>query len=445
MNNNQQVIRALKNEEYAQHERNFFQVSSKNKKLLDLSLPTQREIDECYQRTKAALQQIVDGKMIDKSNTGQISNSKGDKDLFVKYTPTSMNGSKQSRMIKIVEQQVDPMLPPKFKNNQKTPSLPDTLLSNTAVLKDTSVKPGVTAEEQKSWYIPPAISNWKNPKGFTIAIDKRLAAFDNKSKRDGAAIGDNFVKLATSLRKADENAREEIKARNKLRLKVAEQKKLENEEKLRNLALKARQNRYNNNNNSGSNDGNHSQADDNRRRRELDRKERLMKYERQLKQSKNNNGLISAPVASDTFSSAPGLNDNNSNVDTLIDARLFTATNRFTNSSENQVYDTPLFSRHEAIQNIYTVNNSKLDKSIDGTEEVENIGKTNRFKVLSGGVDKSQIQDREGAVRFTKAASSAKDDKATGKFGLDHGNDGIDEGPARKKSRWEEEDDEDED
>jgi len=34
----------------------------------------------------------------------------------------------------------------------------------------------VSVKEQNEWKIPPCISNWKNPKGFTIPLDKRLAA-----------------------------------------------------------------------------------------------------------------------------------------------------------------------------------------------------------------------------------------------------------------------------
>jgi SNW domain-containing protein 1 len=34
----------------------------------------------------------------------------------------------------------------------------------------------VTVKEQQEWKIPPCISNWKNAKGYTIPLDKRLAA-----------------------------------------------------------------------------------------------------------------------------------------------------------------------------------------------------------------------------------------------------------------------------
>ena len=34
----------------------------------------------------------------------------------------------------------------------------------------------VTVKDQQAWKIPPCISNWKNAKGYTIPLDKRLAA-----------------------------------------------------------------------------------------------------------------------------------------------------------------------------------------------------------------------------------------------------------------------------
>ena len=41
---------------------------------------------------------------------------------------------------------------------------------------DFSLRRKVTAKEQQEWKIPPCISNWKNARGYTIPLDKRLAA-----------------------------------------------------------------------------------------------------------------------------------------------------------------------------------------------------------------------------------------------------------------------------
>ena len=34
----------------------------------------------------------------------------------------------------------------------------------------------VSVKDQQDWKIPPCISNWKNQHGYTIPLDKRLAA-----------------------------------------------------------------------------------------------------------------------------------------------------------------------------------------------------------------------------------------------------------------------------
>ena len=59
----------------------------------------------------------------------------------------------------------------------------------------------VSVKEQQEWKIPPCISNWKNPKGYTIPLDKRLAS-DGRGLQDHT-INDNFAKLAQSLYTAD--------------------------------------------------------------------------------------------------------------------------------------------------------------------------------------------------------------------------------------------------
>ena len=63
----------------------------------------------------------------------------------------------------------------------------------------------MTAKEQQDWKIPPCISNWKNNRGYTIPLDKRLAA-DGRGLQDHT-INDNFAKLAQALYMADREAR----------------------------------------------------------------------------------------------------------------------------------------------------------------------------------------------------------------------------------------------
>lgn len=63
----------------------------------------------------------------------------------------------------------------------------------------------VSVKDQKEWKIPPCISNWKNAKGYTIPLDKRLAA-DGRGLQQ-THINENFAKLAESLYVADRKVR----------------------------------------------------------------------------------------------------------------------------------------------------------------------------------------------------------------------------------------------
>lgn len=55
----------------------------------------------------------------------------------------------------------------------------------------------VSSKEQADWKIPPCISNYKNPKGFTVSLDKRLAT-DGRGLQQ-VHINENFSKLAEAL------------------------------------------------------------------------------------------------------------------------------------------------------------------------------------------------------------------------------------------------------
>ena len=63
----------------------------------------------------------------------------------------------------------------------------------------------VTVKEQQEWKIPPCISNWKNAKGYTVPLDKRLAA-DGRGLQQ-VHINENFAKLAEALYIADRKVR----------------------------------------------------------------------------------------------------------------------------------------------------------------------------------------------------------------------------------------------
>ncbi|KAG5575364.1 hypothetical protein H5410_055498 [Solanum commersonii] len=179
-------------------------------------------IEETTQETKAILLQKI--------GTQQSWDSM-EPPKFIKYKPCKQQGS---RLIKMVEKAVDPMEPPKFKHKK----VPRASGSPPVPVMHSPPRP-VTVKDQQDWKIPPCISNWKNPKGYTIPLDKRLAA-DGSAGFDEVKINDNFPKLAEALYVATEKATEAIAMRSKVHREIIIKEKEKKEMELQELARKAR-------------------------------------------------------------------------------------------------------------------------------------------------------------------------------------------------------------
>lgn len=140
--------------------------------------PSEEEVQETANKTRAALEKLVNGK-IKAAQPKNVPDANG-KTSFIRYTPGQQGGSDtlKQRIIKMTEVVEDPLEPPRFKH-KKIPRGPPS--PPPPVLRSPPRK--ATAQEQKEWMIPPCISNWKNNKGYTIPLDKRLAA-DGRGLQD---------------------------------------------------------------------------------------------------------------------------------------------------------------------------------------------------------------------------------------------------------------------
>ncbi|KAK7331026.1 hypothetical protein VNO77_25235 [Canavalia gladiata] len=199
---------------------------------------TQKEIDETTQETKAALEKIVNVRLSaaqPKNVPKQSSDTK-----YIKYKPSqqsaAFNSGAKERVIRMVEMPVDPLEPPKFKHKR----VPKASGSPPVPVMHSPPRP-VTVKDQQDWKIPPCISNWKNPKGYTIPLDKRLAA-DGRGLQD-VQINDNFAKLSEALYVAEQKAREAVAMRSKVQKEMLLKEKERKEQELRALAQKARSER----------------------------------------------------------------------------------------------------------------------------------------------------------------------------------------------------------
>ena len=366
---------------------------------ISLDRPSEEEVAAQAEKTRNALAQLVSS-AVAAQKPKNVKGTTRNEPTYVRYTPANQMGDtrwKNDRIMKIVERQQDPMEPPKFKHKKipRGPPSPPPPVMHSPPRK-------LTAEDQEAWKIPPTVSNWKNPKGYTVPLDKRLAA-DGRGLQD-VTINDKFAQFAEALFTADRHAREEVKQRTLMQQKVAEKEKLQKEEHLRMLAQKAREERsgtrYSNNrtrsqcNSRGRSVSSYSssESEDEEAARERDamRRERRQENEKQLRQSRmgaerrlqmmarEQNRDISEKVAL-------GLAKPTQSKETMWDSRLFNQTSGFdTGFNEDQPYTKPLFAAQDAISSIYRprTNVDDGDDEDAGGVEYEKIQKSNRFEVL---------------------------------------------------------------
>lgn len=197
--------------------------------------PGEDEEEETAKATAAALLERVNKKQA-AMNPKNVASVPGEAQ-FIKYTPASTSASHASgagaRIIKMQDMPVDPLEPPKF-SHVKVPrgsgSPPVPVMH--------SPPRALTAEDRKDWKIPPCVSNWKNAKGYTIPLDKRLAA-DGRGLQE-VQINDGFAKFTEALYIAEQKARAAVEARGKMQKELLSREKERKEAELRELAMQAR-------------------------------------------------------------------------------------------------------------------------------------------------------------------------------------------------------------
>lgn len=181
-----------------------------------LRYPDEETIADITESTKRALEKITNQKI--EASLPVRAAQKSAPAQFIRYTPSqqgdNFNSGAKQRVIRMVEAQVDPMEPPRFKINQKIPRGPPS--PPAPVLHSPSRK--VTVKEQKEWKVPPCVSNWKNAKGYTVPLDKRLAT-DGRGLQQ-VHINEKFAKLAEVLYITERKNREAIETRTQLEKKL---------------------------------------------------------------------------------------------------------------------------------------------------------------------------------------------------------------------------------
>ena len=364
--------------------------------------PDEETIAETTEATRRALEKLTSQKIAAAMPVRHAEKSAPAQ--YIRYTPSqqgdAFNSGAKQRVIRMVEAQVDPMEPPKFKINKKIPRGPPS--PPAPVLHSPSRK--VTVKEQKEWKVPPCISNWKNAKGYTIPLDKRLAA-DGRGLQQ-VHINEKFAKMAEALYIADRKARDAVEARAQLEKKLAQKEKEKKEDMLRQMAQRAREER------AGIRlpDAEAGQNPETRERDEL-------RAERHRERVRERNLARAAPdkrsklqrererdISEQIALGMPA--KTNTGGETMFDQRLFNTTkgmdSGYGDDEGYNVYDKPWRDAGSLGSHLYRPSKA-VDNEVYGAD-LDKIVNTNRFvpdKEFSG-TDRSGQNVRTGPVQFEK-------------------------------------------
>ncbi|CAG2108584.1 unnamed protein product [Medioppia subpectinata] len=336
-----------------------------------LQKPDEEAVQSATEETRLALQRITQSKIA--AALPVRAAEKTAPAQYIRYTasqsdPTCNSGSDQ-RIIRMVEVQKDPLEPPRFKMNKKVPQAPPS--PPPPVMHSPTRK--VSVREQQEWRIPPCISNWKNSKGYTIPLDKRLAA-DGRGLQQ-IHINENFAKLSEALYVADRKAREAVETRAQMERKLAQKEKERKEDHLRSLAAKAREERAGIRDASPVEDARERDQIRHDRHRERQRERNVQRAapEKRSRLERQRERDISEQIALGVA------NARSSGTDVQFDERLFNQSkglgSGFQDDDEYGVYDKPWRSAAAVQNNLYRPSRAQHDETYD----LEALAKTSRF------------------------------------------------------------------
>lgn len=329
-------------------------------------------------RTKKALDKILADKMHkDKVTTLSTSTDKDDT-TYIRYTSaqfTNLSGDKKApkqRIIKIRDEEVDPLLPSSFRIRKVPDGPPKDGFA--PVLHDETSTQKLTKEDQKKWEIAPSVSNWKNTKGFIIGIENRLHNSQSANQitdEDIEKSTKRFVALSDALKNAEKQAKEDLKARASWRKRKEEEKITQIQERVGKLAQEARLSRTAADDkpdvrvdstkiteNSGNpsrteiSDKQQRRAERRRRAEEELRKEKLSTKDKVRKLAREQGREVSDRVVLGVANAIRTKQNQG-----VYDTDLYLKSSSKSKESTDLMYDKPLFSHETALNDVYRTRN----------------------------------------------------------------------------------------
>eukprot|EP00892_Ulva_mutabilis_P000193 jgi/Ulvmu1/10174/UM006_0130.1 len=199
--------------------------------------PDQDTIQETMKSTMEALSGIVTKKQAANNPKALSADARPGGPQYIKYTPKTTtqahNSGVDHRIIQMQEMPKDPLEPPKFRHQKHY-----RVMKEEVVPLMHSPPKKLTKEEREKFTVPPCVSAWKNAKGYTIPLDKRLAA-DGRGMQE-VTLNKKHMDLSLSLAAAEETARRETELQARLQSEIKQREKAKKEEQLRALAAAAR-------------------------------------------------------------------------------------------------------------------------------------------------------------------------------------------------------------
>lgn len=397
------------------------------------ALPDEDEEAAATSKTRAALEALLNGKIRASKPTSAVAVREAEEPTYIRYTPNAgasgSTGAAQSRVIRMVEAQVDPMEPAKhlLKKVPRGPPSPPVPVLHSPPRK-------ITVEDQQAWKVPPCVSNWKNARGYTIPLDKRLAA-DGRGLLE-TTINNKFASLTEALYVAERKASEDLRVRDQIRKKMSVREKEDRERELRDMASRARMERAGvlqglpeervleeRVQDDGSEEGSRSPTSEAgeseaervaRLQRERLRIERRKERERELRLENMKGALRKNKVDRDqdrdvSEKIALGMHRGSGKLagEAMYDSRLFNQSagmdSGFGADDEYSTYSKPMVERGEA--SVYRPKRDDADVYGDADAQMSKLADTSRFKADKGfvGTEAPQRGGRDAPVQFEKA------------------------------------------
>lgn len=308
--------------------------------------------------------------------------------------------------VRIAEKRNDPLDPSHFRNRK-----PITLQNEDPDPILTEPIQKLTQEEEDYWRVPTCVSNWRNPAGYVIPMDKRVGADARRFEQPG--LSDKFSNLAKALDIASSSINESIAQRSMIERQLQQKKKREEEEKMREEARRI---------NEQKRQLNRAKNSEEKKIDEIleEAREQRKRMTRKMRSSRaNENGSLLS--SRDTSAQVPlGVAVTTHTVDDEFDAQLFDKSGGvdvgYQDEDNYDVYDKPLFANAELKTYVpfgddrkYSESSSKYAVSVEGDS---NAGKS---KLVSGYTvsfkkgDK-QLPDTRAGIYFPNQNTNTADD-----------------------------------